>query len=233
MFPFLRITGSQADPNTWVHSVSELPHKHTYFATFLALLHAKPVLPAASSHSDSASKPERGLDKDEKDDAPASESKEDPEPAKDPEPPLNIALHVLQHLDSNLGVAVSQSDWRSVRFHLRFFALCAASLPNAMVDPDSLTNALGQLVDILKRSNVVLAVKDDVAKAVGETLLLLPLEDRNTPFRQALKEYQATRQLEEAHLILGPNRVDVSALFSLALPARSLGCLSVAHSCPL
>lgn len=209
------------------YSVNELVHKHAYFATFLSLLHTHPVDPkskfdeqaptelAADPWEEEKQRQQEGSTaepKPEEEEEKESKTEEPKEPEK-PSELVNVALLVLQHLDSNLGLAVSQSDWRSVRFHLRFFALCASSAVvfKPMVDLASLGHVLAQLAEgVLAKEEHGLAVKDEVATAVGEALLLLPLSEATQAARAALKQHQAKRKTASAAKLHSSNYVDVS-----------------------
>lgn len=151
-----------------------------------------------------------------------SEEKADAKPAKEPtpEPPINIALEILQHLDKNLGIAISGSHWRNVRFHLRFFALCAHLGSTPLIVPESLYSNLQLLVDTLKNDALSISVRDELALAVGETLLLLPLAEQTSPLRQGLKDYQRLRKTDSAATLFGTGYVDVSRHLFL-LPANT------------
>lgn len=212
----------------FVCRVNELPHKHAYFATFLALLHAKPT-PSSSTRKpeevnsqtqnheregeekmDGAESGKQESDKDSQMDPASAEATNEQDSSKSTA--INVALEVIKHLDSNLGLAVSQSEWRSVRFHLRFFALCAHLLPTALIAPESLVTVLHQLADLLKKGSLSIAVRDEVALAVGETLLLLPLADQTSTLRQSLKDYQTVRKIDNATVLFSSGYVDVRGI---------------------
>lgn len=214
----------------YTHRMTDLPHKHFYFATLLALLSAHPVAPKESSAS-SAPKPQPlvTLTSKDNDAAPVHLNGEDAEmttPKEEVKPSepekIYIGHLITSHLAAKLERIVEVGSWLEVRLSIQFMTLLS-KITSPLISPSSLLEVLGKLCAVFEDESKSLSYKDQCAKTVAMALLLLEGKEGDD-LKQLLRAYSEKRNPDPDSVLFGEGNEDVSqfnpSLFSPDLRFR-------------
>lgn len=200
--------------------MTELPHKHFYFATLLALLSAHPVTPKNATSREPKPKPLVTLTSKDSETAPVHLNGEDTEmaapkeEAKPAEPEKTYIGHLItSHLASKLEQLVESGNWLNLRLSIQFMTLLS-KITSPLVSPSSLLEVLGKFCAVFEDETKSLGYKDECAKIVAMALLLLEGKEGDD-LKQLLQAYSEKRNLDPDSILFGEGNEDVDSFHSV------------------
>jgi len=215
-------------------AMTELPHKHFYFAALLALLSAHPAIRSDTNGSQPPPMPKAkplvtltSKDPDAEpvhlnteEDAEMTSAPVPEEEAKPVEEKIYIGHRITSHLVSKFEEIVESGNWLSIRLALQFFTLLS-KITSPLISLSSLLEVLNKLATTLEDASVSLAYKDECAKIISMVLLLLEGKEGDD-LKPLLQSYIDKRDIDPDKILFGEGNEDVIQSFVAAVNKETI-----------